>query len=159
MRISSKVLCTGALIIFGTAAHAGAQTSEVIRGCVGNNGTLKILSGSDQCGSRETAITWNVSGPAGPQGPQGPQGPEGPAGGGGLRVKNANGVEVGSLLDPSTPMGAKTLSKMAIDATLPLPPSPGAPSPVPPRSSVPEAARAAAEKLLNGVIGDGWPTL
>ena len=65
----------------------------------------------------------------------------------------------GSLLDPSTPMGAKTLSKMAIDAATPLPPSPGAPSPVPPRSSVPEAARAAAEKILDGVLTDGWPTL
>jgi 3-polyprenyl-4-hydroxybenzoate decarboxylase len=65
----------------------------------------------------------------------------------------------GSLLDPSTPMGAKTLSKMAVDATLPLPPFAGAPSPVPPRSAVPADSRAAAEKLLQGLTMDGWPTL
>lgn len=65
----------------------------------------------------------------------------------------------GSLLDPSTPMGAKTLSKMAIDATLPLPPSPGAPSPVPPRATVPESSREAAQRLLDGLSVDGWPTL
>ena len=65
----------------------------------------------------------------------------------------------GSLLDPSTPMGAKTLSKMAIDATLPLSSSLGAPSPVPPRSTVPAAATAAAERLIAGIAMDGWPSL
>ena len=65
----------------------------------------------------------------------------------------------GSLLDPSTPMGAKTLSKIAIDATLPLPPSPGAPRPVPPRSAVPADALKAAAAMLAGVDSDGWPTL
>ena len=65
----------------------------------------------------------------------------------------------GSLLDPSTAAGAKTLSKIAIDATFPLPPFPGAPSPVPPRSTVPEASMAAAAKLLNGIDMSEWPTL
>ena len=65
----------------------------------------------------------------------------------------------GSLLDPSTAAGAKTLSKMAIDATFPLPPFPGAPSPVPPRSKVPEAAMTVATKLLNGSDMSEWPTL
>ncbi|MDX2221915.1 MAG: UbiD family decarboxylase [Rhodospirillaceae bacterium] len=65
----------------------------------------------------------------------------------------------GSLLDPSTAAGAKTLSKMAIDATLPLPSSAGAPSPVPPRSTVPVAARAAAAKALAGADMSEWPTL
>lgn len=65
----------------------------------------------------------------------------------------------GSLLDPSTPAGAKTLSKMAIDATLPLPASPNAPSPVPPRSTVPDAALQAASKALRGVDMSGWPSL
>jgi 2,5-furandicarboxylate decarboxylase 1 len=65
----------------------------------------------------------------------------------------------GSLLDPSTASGAKTLSKMAIDATFPLPPSPGAPSPVPPRSTVPQASVDAAKELLNGIDMSEWPTL
>jgi 2,5-furandicarboxylate decarboxylase 1 len=65
----------------------------------------------------------------------------------------------GSLLDPSTPAGAKTLSKMAIDATTPLPPFAGAPSPVPPRSKVPDAALAAARAALDRVDMSGWPLL
>lgn len=65
----------------------------------------------------------------------------------------------GSLLDPSTPAGSKTLSKMAIDATFPLPPFPGAPSPVPPRSKVPEGALATAAKLLEGADMSAWPSL
>jgi len=65
----------------------------------------------------------------------------------------------GSLLDPSTAAGAKTLSKMAIDATLPLPPFAGVPSPVPPRSKVPDAAMDAARKVLSGADMAGWPTL
>jgi UbiD family decarboxylase len=63
----------------------------------------------------------------------------------------------GSLLDPSTAAGAKTLSKMAVDATLPLPPYPGAPHPVPPRAGVPEEALEAARKLLDGVETERWP--
>ena len=35
MRISSKLLCTGALIVLGTAAHADAQTSEKIHRPIG----------------------------------------------------------------------------------------------------------------------------
>jgi UbiD family decarboxylase len=65
----------------------------------------------------------------------------------------------GSLLDPSTAAGARTLSKMAIDATAPLPPFPGAPAPVPPRSKVPDAALAAAAKILDGADMSQWPSL
>lgn len=65
----------------------------------------------------------------------------------------------GSLLDPSTAAGAKTLSKIAIDATMPLPPFAGAPSPVPPRSKVPDAAMAAAAKALADADMSEWPTL
>ena len=65
----------------------------------------------------------------------------------------------GSNLDPSTTAGAKTVSKIAIDATLPLSPFAGAPRPVPPRSTVPEDALEAAKSLLGGVSTDGWPKL
>jgi len=65
----------------------------------------------------------------------------------------------GSLLDPSTPSGSKTLSKMGIDASLPLPGSPGAPPPVPPRSRVPDDALERAATLLQGTDMSEWPTL
>ncbi len=65
----------------------------------------------------------------------------------------------GSLLDPSTPAGSKTLSKMGIDASLPLPGRPGAPPPVPPRSKVPNEAMERAAKLLAGTDMSDWPTL
>ena len=65
----------------------------------------------------------------------------------------------GSLLDPSTPAGSKTLSKIGIDASLPLPGRPGAPPPVPPRSIVPQDAMDNAAKILSGTDMSGWPTL
>ena len=65
----------------------------------------------------------------------------------------------GSLLDPSTAAGARTLSKMGVDATLPLSGIQGAPSPVPPRSMVPEKASLTANKLLEGLEMTGWPSL
>ena len=65
----------------------------------------------------------------------------------------------GSLLDPSTSAGASTLSKMAIDATMPLPGRPGAPPPIPPRSKVPADALERAESLLSDADMKEWPTL
>lgn len=65
----------------------------------------------------------------------------------------------GSLLDPSTPAGSKTLSKMGVDASLPLPGRPGAPPPVPPRSKVPSEAMDQAAKVLAGADMSEWPTL
>tara|TARA_B110000438_G_scaffold298663_1_gene347335 strand:- start:1304 stop:2677 length:1374 start_codon:yes stop_codon:yes gene_type:complete len=65
----------------------------------------------------------------------------------------------GSLLDPSTPAGSKTLSKMAIDASMPLPGRAGAPPPIPPRSKVPDEAMQRAAEILSGPDMNDWPTL
>lgn len=116
MRIASKVLLTGALVIFGTAANADAQTSAKIRGCITNNGSLKVLSGSETCSARETAIEWNVAGPQGPQGPQGPEGPSG-TGSGGVRLLNAFNEELGPVIDSTTavltlPTGRKVAAQL-----------------------------------------------
>lgn len=54
----------------------------------------------------------------------------------------------GSLLDPSLPAGARTTSKLAIDATLP-PARPGEPRLVPPRARVPDEALAIARRLVD----------
>ncbi len=68
----------------------------------------------------------------------------------------ANGLS-GSMLDPSLPEGARTTSKMAIDAT--LPPADGAgPPPFPPRSRVPDAAAARAKKKIAELMNTDWPS-
>lgn len=61
-----------------------------------------------------------------------------------------------SLLDPSLPAGARTGSKLGVDATLPPPRRPGEPRPVAPRATVPAAALARAEALLAAAGGE-WP--
>ena len=59
----------------------GAQTPGVIQGCVdGKTGLLRVVASLTSCSQKETAISWNLTGPRGPQGPEGPQGGEGPQG-------------------------------------------------------------------------------
>lgn len=70
----------------------------------------------------------------------------------------------GSLLDPSLDAGARTAGKIAVDATRPAAPAgvTGAPSPVPPRIAVPDAALARARAILDAVDPDAlarWPGL
>lgn len=65
----------------------------------------------------------------------------------------------GSSLDPSWPAGARTAAKIGIDATLPPAPAPGAPKPFPPRSRVPDEARAKAAAIVAGATMEGWPSL
>ena len=65
----------------------------------------------------------------------------------------------GSLMDPGLARGARTVSKVGIDATLPPSELTGAPRPAPPRSGVSGEARAAAEAMLDGLDMAAWPTL
>ena len=60
-------------------AVTGAETST-INACVAKNGPVSIYPPTKQCGPSETAISWNVEGPAGAPGAPGAQGPPGPAG-------------------------------------------------------------------------------
>ena len=59
--------------------------------------------------------------------------------------------------DPSLPPGAKTITKAAIDATLPPAPGSGLPRPFAPPIAVDEDALRAAEALLDGVDSTNWP--
>jgi len=63
----------------------------------------------------------------------------------------------GSLLDPSLAAGARTTSKLGIDATLPPANGRDVPRPVPPRSRVPDDAAVRAAALLAGIDTEGWP--
>lgn len=47
-------------------------SAQVINGCVGQNGTLRIIIGTDACRNSETSISWNAVGPQGPPGPSSP---------------------------------------------------------------------------------------
>jgi hypothetical protein len=122
MRISKKVLCAGAVIVFGTALEASAQTGAgKIRACVLPTGGTRIVGSYEPCKSNESLLEWNVAGAPGPQGPQGPDGPQGPAGSGsgGVKVVNASGGEVGSLLDRDTavltlPSGRKSYAQLFV---------------------------------------------
>lgn len=60
-------------------------------------------------------------------------------------------------LDPSLPPGASTITKLAIDATLPPATAPGRPKPFVPANSVAPRALEAARKILDGVDPSGWP--
>jgi 2,5-furandicarboxylate decarboxylase 1 len=65
----------------------------------------------------------------------------------------------GSSLDPSWPAGARTSSKIGIDATLPPASEASAPKPFPERSRVPAEALARASALLDGISTESWPTI
>ncbi|MBP01885.1 MAG: hypothetical protein CMM25_03620, partial [Rhodospirillaceae bacterium] len=63
----------------------------------------------------------------------------------------------GSLLDPSTPAGARTLSKIGVDASLPLSTLPNIPPPVPPQSRVPDDIMKRAFKFVAEYDNFHWP--
>lgn len=44
---------------------------NVIQACVRNNGSLRIISGTETCLSAETPLSWNIQGLSGPSGPPG----------------------------------------------------------------------------------------
>ena len=60
-------------------------------------------------------------------------------------------------LDPSAPAAGATITKAAIDATLPPAAGPGLPKPVPPRNRVSDEALAAAAAALDGIDATEWP--
>jgi 2,5-furandicarboxylate decarboxylase 1 len=65
----------------------------------------------------------------------------------------------GSMIDPSLPSGARTVSKIGIDATLPQSEFPGAPKPTLPRLEVPKDATRKALSALSGANNSEWPEL
>jgi 3-polyprenyl-4-hydroxybenzoate decarboxylase len=68
----------------------------------------------------------------------------------------ADGLSHGNL-DPLRPLGASTVTKLGIDATLPPAPAAGLPRPVAPTNAVGDAALATAVEALEAVDMTGWP--
>jgi hypothetical protein len=81
----SVFLLIGLLSGSATAILAAGIPADdgYIYGCYGNvSGELRLVAGTEECRTQETAIAWNQVGPVGPDGPAGPEGPQGPAGSG-----------------------------------------------------------------------------
>jgi hypothetical protein len=79
-----------AALVFALPAHAQNSTAEAspaISVCVhAATGSLRLVSGNEDCRRSENRVNLNFTGPAGPAGPQGPQGADGtPAPAGGIR--------------------------------------------------------------------------
>jgi 2,5-furandicarboxylate decarboxylase 1 len=68
----------------------------------------------------------------------------------------ADGLSPGNL-DPLLPLGASTVTKLGIDATLPPAPASGLPKPVAPTNRVAADKLSAALGLLNGTDATAWP--
>jgi Collagen triple helix repeat (20 copies) len=86
-RVGKSLLGVAALLVvaggasFAVAASGSQSATSVIIGCQQNsNGSLRIVTATTDCRSNETAISWNVQGPAGPAGSTGAQGPQGATG-------------------------------------------------------------------------------
>lgn len=66
----------GALLILGIQKVFADTT--IYYACVKtSNGSIRMVTANTTCGSGETLISWNQTGPQGPQGIQGPPGPTG----------------------------------------------------------------------------------
>lgn len=84
MRAGKVLRSAFALGIVGTGISGGAAAADIYNAC-SDNGTRQIRPSSIQvntaaaCTNKETARTWNETGPQGPQGLPGPQGPAGPS--------------------------------------------------------------------------------
>jgi hypothetical protein len=78
MTATARTLILLALACLAVPNVAGAET---IYACKANaQGTIRIVTATATCTSKETKISWNTEGPMGPAGAPGPAGPSGPAG-------------------------------------------------------------------------------
>src|SRR5689334_8662693 len=79
-KASLVILATILGTLFGGAlATAYASTTGIIHACV-RDGQLRILGAGQACKPKETALDWNIAGPAGAKGDPGPQGAPGAPG-------------------------------------------------------------------------------
>lgn len=102
--IGAALTALAALIIAPTIATGTIPNNGVINGCyVKSGGVLHVIDASvTKCSKSETALSWNVAGPAGSQGPTGPGGPQGTTGPQG--PQGATGPQ-----GPAGPAGTTTL--------------------------------------------------
>ncbi len=79
--LSGGILAGAAGVSYATTSLAGNHlATSTIQACVSHDGDLRIVSTPNECRRHESALVWNVVGPAGPPGPAGSAGATGPAG-------------------------------------------------------------------------------
>ena len=80
---AARLVCAAAIgasaVLMLNATPAYAQ-DNTLRGCIGPQGSLRIIGAGDACKGNEALLTWNARGPAGPAGATGPAGPTGATG-------------------------------------------------------------------------------
>jgi len=103
----------------GTSAAVTGTGAEKITACRNEtNGLLRVVTEASDCRTHESAISWDVQGPAGPQGPPGEQGPPGPAGSGGGALAYAH-VLGGGTIDAGRSKNVLSLTNTIIPGSNP----------------------------------------
>lgn len=81
LTLVSLLLCFCAVGVIAIVNAYAAPPPGTIQACYNDtNGNLRLVSSPDDCRNHETAISWDITGPAGPPGPPGPPGPAGSPG-------------------------------------------------------------------------------
>ena len=68
LSVGISVFAITALTV-GGAVYATVPSKGVINGCYNKWGDLRIVKNARDCNRKETALSWNQTGPQGPQGP------------------------------------------------------------------------------------------
>ncbi len=126
VRLTCALAFSAVLAAVAAASDVSAQSGpdSVIRGCVGNNGSLRVVGPSEACKNNESLLTWNASGPAGSIGPAGPTGAIGPTGPQGPAGRDGRDGRDGQAPTPPAPtvMGQMKISGVTgIDPSTPTP--------------------------------------
>ncbi len=91
-------------LLVGVLAVGSEVQGQIINACVNAKGSLRIVSGSNQCKpGKESLISWNQAGQPGPKGDIGPMGLGGPAGYTGPSAVDGTGQNIGILVSLSGP--------------------------------------------------------
>jgi hypothetical protein len=81
LTLVSLLLCFCAVGVIAIVNAYAAPPPGTIQACYNDtNGNLRLVSSAADCRNHETAISWDITGPAGPPGPPGPAGSPGPQG-------------------------------------------------------------------------------
>ncbi len=112
--------------LFAAGSNVSAQSGPdtVIRGCVGNNGGVRIIGPSDSCKNNESLLTWNAAGPAGSVGPIGPTGPIGATGPQGPAGRDGRDGRDGQVPTPPAPTVMGQMKISGVTGIDPLTPTP-----------------------------------
>jgi hypothetical protein len=99
------------------AAGAFVAKGGRLSGCVAGSGALKVLKPGRRCHKGQTAVAWNVTGPAGAPGAAGPTGARGATGEAGS--SGPSGQSIAGSVGPTGPSDAYTSKSHGSPISLP----------------------------------------